>query len=627
MILNQISKVFLARYDILLPAFLIILFFFSTKLTFYQFLKNHLSIPDSFLLDQVLFLLIFLGFLLILFIVKRKDTFTYKNLKSFTLSVLLFSGFFIFLLNYQSEILNRYFIKDDQFVLLPALLRDDALDYRYSNKLDYFYYPFGASVLLFKFFQLNTYYYNVFILASLALGGFAFLKLLGLINFDQLKTGLLKTFIVIITLLYIVSPSIMDSFMYIEHSAATGYIIAAFTASVFFYIKFLNKKSERFYFILSFLLMLFLLKTATTRAGFLPLCLILLEIVYFPREGSQRKYALVRILLLFIPFFIMFKSFLFPSSSGRLYGISFNRFLNGDRIYLFFANVIPAIVPYQIMAWVIKTIKIMFLGDFNAPTQNFFFNHTLLISGMATTALMSISTFVMYLKNRIYKHVFIFWVFFLMSLGFFIFLGNVVEENTAHSFSESLKIYSGVFDQSIIVYPATPGSRYYPLPLLFFIAALYLMFIAFASRLRKKLKHFALGLVCLVLGVLVWSNINFTQEVNRSANEGIIPVKVITEKVLIMVPDNNEKKVIYSTSGRINDIEYIIRGFHGFFKYAAPEYFWQKEEMINYLKNNKIEKDNFFAFSFDKKTLAVEDKTQETKKEFSTYLLEATNTP
>ena len=94
-----------------------------------------------------------------------------------------------------------------------------------------------------------------------------------------------------------------------------------------------------------------------------------------------------------------------------------------------------------------------------------------------------------------------------------------------------------------------------------------------------------------------------------------------------MVPDNNEQKVIYSTSGRINDIEYIIRGFHGFFKYKAPEYFWQKEELLKYLEENKIEQKNFFAFSFYRNTLSVKDEAEMVRKEFQTYLLESTKTP
>ncbi|MBI4058770.1 hypothetical protein HY404_00865 [Candidatus Microgenomates bacterium] len=559
-------------------------------------------------------------------VIKRKIIFTYKNIGIVSFLTLLFAGYFIFLLNYQGELLNRYFIKDDQFVLLPALLREDALDYRYSNKLDYFYYPFGASVLAYKFFHLNTYYYNLALLITLAIGAILFFKLLHLLNFRKNLGSVLLA--LLITLFYLVSPNIMESFMYIEHSTATGYIIAVFIASLYLYIKFLNNRSEKLYFILSFLLMLFLLKTSTTRTGFLPIFLIMLEIFYFPQKTKERKSALARITLLFTTFLIMFKPFLLPSSSGKLYGIGFDRFLNGDRIYLSFANIIPIIVPYQIMAWVVKSIKIIALGEFNAPTTNFILNHAIFVWGVVTSILISSVTFILYLKNKFTgKVILLFWFFFLTSLAFFIFFGNVVNENTTHSFNESLKIYAGIFDQSIIVYGATPGSRYYPLPLIFALTAFYLILTSIINWLGQKTKYFMLGFTYLILIFLVWSNADFTQKANHSVNEGIVTVKVITEKVLKMVPDNNEEKVIYSISGRINDIEYIIRGFHGFFKNKAPEYFWQKEELVKYLKENKIKKKNFFAFAFDKRSLMVEDKTSITKKEFQSYLFSNNNTP
>lgn len=617
--MSILFRIFSKNYQTLLPIILVIVFFFSISLTIYNYLKNYFSIHDSYLIDQGLFLFIFFSIALIWIFFKRKIIFTYKNLVALVFLILLASGYFIFLLNFQSEILNRYFIKDDQFVLLPALLREEALDYRYSNKLDYYYYHFGAAVMLFKFFHLDSYYYNVSILATMALSGVVFLKLLNLINFSLQKSKWIKIITVLITLFYIVSPSIMDSFVYIEHSAATGYIVATFIASIYFYVIFLNNRSAKIYFILSFLLMLLLLKTAATRAGFLPVCLVLLEIAYFPKNSADRKSSLSRIVLLFAPFLIMFKSFLFPSSSGKLYGIGLGHFLNGDRIYLFFANIIPIIIPYQIMAWVVKTVKIITLGDFNAQTQNFFLNHILLMWGTLTFIIMTVATFLSYLKNKSNIIIPLFWTFSVTSLAFFIFFGNVVNENTFHPFNESLKIYASTFDQSIIIYGTVPGSRYYPLPLMFFLITLYLILISLLNNLRQKTKNFILVISSLILALVVWSNINFTQEVNRSANEGIVTVKLITEKILTMVPDNNEEKVIYSTSGRINDIEYIIRGFHGFFKYKAPEYFWQKEELVKYLKENKITEHNFFSFSFDRKTLLVEDKSDETRKQFKNY--------
>lgn len=603
------------------PLFLTIIFFFSTRLDIYNFLKNYLSIPDSYLLDQGLFFFIFLVFLVTFTIAKRKTIFTYKNLLVFVLLFVLLAGYFIFLLNYQSELLNRYFVKDDQFVLLPALLRDEALDYRYTNKLDYYYYHFGAAVLLFKFFHLNAYYYNVFTLATLALSGVVFLKLLSRLNtlhkFSQ-GWGILVS--LLLTLLFLVSPSIMDSFVYIEHSAAIGYIVAGTVLSIYLYFLFLEKKTKTIYFLLSFLLMLFLLKTAMVRAGFLPALLIALELVNIKKIKDETKTAIVRIALIFLPFYVIAKPYLSPlgDSGGRLYGIGIDRFVDFDRIYLFFVNIIPVFLPFQFMSPIFRSIRILALGEFNAVTTNFVLNHMLFTAGLVFFVFTSVLIFILFLKKRNIRYILFFWIAAVGSLLFYMLFGNTIEKKLppAH-----------VMDLSLLSYGTVPGSRYYPLPLIFILTTLYLMFISIVNNLGKKTRFISLCFTGLVMSLVIWSNINFTQETNRSANEGIVTVKIITEKVLSMVPDNNDSKVVFSTDGRINDIEYIIRGFHGFYKYKAPEYFWDEKELVNYLNENKIPKNNFYAFYFDRKTLEVEDKSNEGRNKFNNYFLETTSTP
>lgn len=614
---------------IILPLLLIIIFFFSAQLDIYSFLKNYLSIPDSYLLDQGLFFFIFLAFLVIFTLAKIKTIFTYKNLLAFVLLTVLLAGYFVFLLNYQSELLNRYFVKDDQFVLLPALLRDEALDYRYVNKLDYYYYHFGASVLLFKFFHLKAYFYNLFNLATLALSGVIFLKLLHRLNtLHKLPRVWGLPLIFAVTLLFLVSPSIMDSFVYLEHSTAIGYIVAGTILSIYLYILFLEKKTKTIYFLLSFLLMLFLLKTAMVRAGFLPVLLIALELVNIKRTKNEVnkfvpggiKTAIIRIVLIFLPFYIIAKPYLSPlgNSGSRLYGIGIDRFVDFDRIYLFFVNIIPVFLPFQFMSPIFRSIRIIALGEFNSVTTNFALNHMLFTAGLVFFVLTSVLIFILFLKKRDVRYILFFWIATTGSLLFYMLFGNTIEKKLppAH-----------IMDLSLLSYGTVPGSRYYPLPLVFILTTLYLIFTSLVSSLGKKTRTISFCFISLVMSLVIWSNINFTQAVNHSANEGIVTVKIITEKVLSMVPDNNDNKVIFSTDGRINDIEYIIRGFHGFFKYKAPDYFWEEKELVNFLKENKISKNNFYAFHFDRKTLKVEDRSDVGRKKFNNYFLEATSTP
>lgn len=605
---------------IALPILFTIVFFFSVRLDIYKFLKNYLSILDSYLLDQGLLLFTLLTVLFIYVIIKRKTILTYKNLFASVFVTLLFGGYFIFLLNFQSEILNRYFVKDDQFVLLPALLREDALDYRYSNKLDYFYYHFGFAVAMFKFFHLDAYYYNVFTLAGMALAAVILLKFLDyLVTMHNLQGIWSKFQIAIVTLLFITSPSIMDSFVYLEHSVATGYIVAGTILSIYFYILFIENRSKKIYFFLSFILMLFLLKTTLTRAGFLPAFLVLLEIFNALKNKKELELVILRSLLIFLPFFIIAQPYLSPpGSAGRLYGIGFERFINLDRIYLFFGNLIPVFFPFQFMSPFFRSIRILALGEFNTPTTNFILNHMLFTSGLIFIVFISVIIFILFIKRVDAKYILYFWLAYIGSLLFYMLFGNVIEKQLPPPH---------VFDLSLLSYGTVPGLRYYPLPLIFILATFYFTFISIINRFRQKAKNLTLSFTCFILTLIVWSNINFTQKVNRGANEGIITVKVITEKVLSIVPDNDEQKVIYSTGGRINDIEYIIRGFHGFFKYKAPEYFWQTEEMLKYLKENKIKKENLFAFYFDKKTLMVDDKTEKVRRQFRNYLLETNRTP
>lgn len=600
---------------------LIVLFYLSVKLVLYTFLKSKLGILDSYLLDQTLFFLIFLTFLFISIIIKRKIIFTYKNIALFCFLILLFTGYFIFLLNFQSEILNRYFIKDDQFVMLPALLRPERLDYQYTNRLDYFYYHFGAGVMLFKFFHLDAYYFNVFTLATMALSATVLLKLLDRLNIVHGFSGNWSKFlIIIITFLYIVSPTIMDSFVYMEHSVAIGYVVAGAILSIYFYLRFLENKTKTIFFLLSFILMIFLLKTAMVRAGFLPACLVLLEVFNISRKKTELKSTLLRTALIFLPFYLIAKPYLSPDTNapGRLYDIGIDRFIDLDRMYLFFANLIPVFMPFQFMSPIFRSIRVIILGDFNAPSESFFLNHMLFTGGVILFIFISAVILILFLKKKNAKYILYFWLCSLGSLLFYMLFGNVIEKQLPPPH---------FFDLSLLSYGTVPGSRYYPIPLIFLLTTLYLIFMTTTNRLGIKTKNFILGITTLILALTVWSNVNFTQEVNRSANEGIVTVKIITEKVLTIVPDNNEEKVIYSISGRINDVEYIIRGFHGFFKYKAPEYFWQEEELVKYLRDKKIEEENFFAFSFERNTLAVENESQGARKEFKNYLFERIKTP
>lgn len=578
---------------IILPLFLL-----SINLKFYSFLKPMIGILDAYLIDQLFFLSLFFFLILITwFKLKAKI-----NLHPFI--IFLFLSLTIFMLIAQSEILQRYFIKDDLIVMLPKLNNTELLHNAYTNYQDFYYYHFIAFSLLFKLFHYNSYYYNIFALTTMALGATIFLSLLRQVN---LKNGLKQIALpLLITLFFLVSPAIMDNYMYLEHSVATGYIIASVILSAYFYIFFLKQRSQVIYFILSYVLVLFLLKTTMARAGFWPLSLIALEIIFFPKSAKEKLFSLYRSTLLLIPFYLMAKTYLTPNVHSRLFEVDFTRFIDIDRLYLLFANLIPLIIPYQFLAGFYSQLRIILLSDVNAVTSNFILNNMFFTAGTIFFFVINSLIFILWRKKAEVRYILFFWFCSIASLSFYIILGNAFDKGI------------NVFDFSVIHYPSTPGSRYYPLPLLFLLATFYLLIAKFFEKPRKKILYYTF---CGILILAIWSNINFTQNVNRDANTGIKAFKNVTEEMLKIIGNEPGEKVIYSTNGLIRSVTFVGRGFAGFFGPPNPTYLDDKEELLKFLKSNKILKENLYAFYFDEVTMQFVDDSSKIRSEMSSYLI------
>ena len=289
---------FLKKY--IYPVFFLSIFYLSTKLVIYGFLKNYFSIIDSYLLDQLLFFFIFLIFLIIQFVKKRFVISIKELFISFAISALTF-----FILR---QTLNRYFIGDDLFVMLDILKRPESLDFKYINRLDYYYYHFAPFSLIYKFFGYKAVYYNIFALLGFSLAASLFYKLLRYLNsLLKIKYDLLP---LLATVFILSTPSILGHFHYLEHSVAIGYIVSAMILSIYFYLNFLNSKKKNYtYFVLSYILTLFLLKFSLTRSGFFPAVLVVIELLHGPWKDGEWKEKIFRIGLILAPFYFMAKSF------------------------------------------------------------------------------------------------------------------------------------------------------------------------------------------------------------------------------------------------------------------------------------------------------------------------------
>ena len=579
---------------------LVFLFYLSAKLHTYLFLRRIFGFFDAYLIDQFLF---FGVFSVLIWIGVRNKLIHIRA--SMILVTLLYVGF-VFLT--QSEILERYFIKDDIFVMIPAMLHPEAIDYRYTNKLDYFYYHFGVFSLLFRFFRLEAFYYNIFTMVTM---GFAGAALLYLFKWFYPKGRLVFWSIAVLsTLFFLSSPNILDSFMYMEHSTATGYIAICVVLSAYFYLRYLKERSLVFFFT-SYSLLLFLLRTAMTRAGFWAACLVLLEFSFFFVTKKRKDFGgvLARSFIILLPFYFIAKPYLVPASSGRLYGLNLARFVDADRLYLFFANFIPAFIPYQFWRPVYMSIRLAFLDQVSTPTQNFFLNNLLFVGGVVFFTLVSLLILFLFFKRINVFYVVYFWICTNASLLFYMLFGNVSRPKDGH-----------IFDISILNYGVTPGSRYYPLPIIFLTITFFIIAISVSSKLKGKFRGLAVFFAGFVLLITVGSNIVFSREANRSANGGIIIARELTEGVLGLVPDNNEKKVVYSVSGEVKPFNFIIRLFDYFYKYTPPVYITTKEDLLRFLKDNHIKGENFYAFTFDQEALVFQDKSAELRKEFELNL-------
>lgn len=580
---------------------LLALFYLSSKLTLYFFLKNYFNIFDSYLLDQLLFLFIFLV-LIIKPLLRDKSL---PNVKSF-----LIIGFYLaYMLITQNEILDRYFIKDDLYVMLNVLQDYQTVDKKYIAGLDFRYYHFLPFNLLYRLFKYKIIYYNFFALSTVAFASWVFLKLLNLLNVIH-KLRYVTT-IVLITLFYAVSPVIMESYLYVEHSVSAGYIITSVILSTYYYIKFLRNRSNTSYFFLSYVLMLILLKTTMTRAGFWPVCLIGLELLHWPKQKNEKFKSLFRMLLISIPFYLMAKAYILPNSGNRLYGINIEGLIKPGQLYVVIANLMPILLPYQILAPVHKYLqgRLEFLSTFfnayDAENTGFFINNIQFTLGVILFISITASIFVLYRKRVQIKYLLFFWFSSLVSLSFYMFLSTNMVLTGKRSFDYLYLHYSNV-----------PGHRYFPLPHFFILTTVYLILSNFIKLSNKKLQLKMRIVFNLALVGLIITSISILKNRNRITSEGHIVYRHITENVLNLVPDNSSKKVIYSTGGVIRPVTFLgWGGFKAFYKNSYPIYVDNEDDLKTAIEENSILEKDIYAFHFDEKALIFTDKSQQIREE------------
>lgn len=579
-------------------AFLAI-FYFSTRLVIYTFLKKYFQIIDAYLLDQLLFFFIFLVFLLRGF--SKKILFT-KPVDWFYFFVFLAITFYLL-----GGLLQKYFIGDDLHVMLEVLKKPDVLNHHYVTKLDYYYYHFMPFTLIYRFFGYKVLVYNMVALAGFALAAFSIHKLLHyLSSLEKLKDKILPFLVAVFCLL---TPSLLGHFHYLEHSVALGYVISASLFSIYFYLRYLEEgRKKPFLFLLSYLLLLFLLKFALTRSGFLPAILVLIEIFQFPKKKNDRLLALVRILLVLVPFWLIAKSFFFRSAPVGivLYNIGASRFLNPARIYITVSALLPFLIPFQFLPGLVRFIRDVF--NYNEYTSPWFLKNIFFSLGLICYFSYSAALAILHFRKHRVKYAAVFWLSAVVAIAFFTLAG----------WGEDISRDLANFDYSIIHYASQfTGAAYVLQPLSFLLISLYLFWVGFAKN-HKRLK---LVIVAVLILVLV-SSAGFGRKVIVDSTSGHIIYRALVENVLKLVPDDNQKKVLFSVGGEIPCVKFLGVGDVGwFYKNTPPVYLFRQDELTKYLRDNEIRAKNLYAISYDEKNLLFEDKSVQLRQELAPFLV------
>lgn len=583
---------FMERMQMAFLLVILMVFYFSVHLSIYKLLVPLTGILNAYLLDQLLFLFIFLLLLLICIVKKR--------IILDKLFFLIFLGFFIFVIVALNDILGRYFISDDLLVLFSHLVNSDGLDYSYKSRYDFFYYQFLPFSLMFRFFRFNALFYNLFSLMAMALGASIFLKLLIWLN--EIYRFKYKTLALSISVSFLLSPSILEGFFYIAYSTGIGYVVTITLLSLLFYLQFLHNKSKIHYFLLSYVLMLVILKTATSRVGFWPVVLCAFEFLYWPKLLKDRVSSIIRIFFLLVPFYSMTEAF--TVGTNQIYGISPSRFINPERIYLFFANIIPALVPYYIWAPVVRWLRS--LDTIHQPLLAFIANNIFLSSGIVFFVVVSAIIGIFYIRRYQVQLPLIFWLCSLASFMFYAFFGYGTQTLNSKS-----------FDYSLLAYPSLTGSRYYILPLVFMLATTYSLLLTILKPLQDKIRKSIYRAVLLATILIVVSSLLFTKKVNYSFTKAIEPKRIASEKVLQLVPNDMQIKALFATNGDVG------QGFEYFYPWIPQptlSYFSDEQLLVQFLKKNKISRTNLYAFYFDNQSLFFEDKSQQLREKYKIFL-------
>lgn len=592
----QFNRYLLKRQksQLLIAVVLLITFYLSVHLVFYRFFLSLVGDLNAYLIDQLLFFFIFIV-LIVTYLTKRQLHFSKQY-------VLIFAVYGAFVALTLGDILERYFISDDLVVLFSHVVNPGGINYSYQQKYDFFYYPFLPFSLLFRLFHFNAFFYNLFSLFTLTLSALVFSRLL--IYIGATYHFNYKHLAVLIPLVYIASPNIADGFYYIAHSTGIGYVVVITLTSLLFYLQFLENKSKLHYFLLGYVLMLILLKTATARVGFYPLCLLAIEVINFSRSQTQKVWFALRLLLLILPFYFMTDAL--TLGKNHIYGIGPSRFINTERLYLFFASFIPAAVPYFLWAPVIKWIRASTMESVYPPVVGLVLNNLLLFFGILFFIVVSAVICILFWRRHEIKLILVFWICSLASLIFFAFFGYGIQP-----------LLNQTYDYSLLAYAITPGSRYYPLPLIFLLAMFYTLFLTLLGFFREKIRIRLYYITLIIVLLIISSSSIFIKMVNYLVTKSVEPRKVVSEKVLQLVPNDLQRKVLFATNGDAG------QGFEYFYPWPSQPtltYISDEKFLLSFLKKNKIFRNNFYAFYFNKYSLYFEDKSNEFRKKYENFL-------
>ena len=265
----------------------------------------------------------------------------------------------------------------------------------------------------------------------------------------------------------------------------------------------------------------------------------------------------------------------------------------------------PFLIPYNLLPGILRFIRELI--NFNEYTSNWFSQNIFFLLGTVSYVSYSLVLLVKLFKEKKVNLAVAFWLAAIFCILFFTLAG----------YGE--KVTSKNFDYSILNYESQfTGAAYVLQPLIFLIISLYLFAVDLFNKVKSK---YAYDFACLTLIVLIISGYMFSIKIHKETNEGPVAYRVLVENILKMAPDNDRRKVIYSTEGEIHAVKFLgVSGVHWFYKNMAPIYIENKLDLEKYMKINETLGEDFFAFAYDEPNLRFEDKSLEVRKEMADYL-------